>query len=73
MTSARASRQARGQLATQLDAPRRVDGRLGQWVVGILLSIMVLLWVVLVAVVVRAHMRFATYAGCSPSGDGHVN
>ncbi|MDA8315564.1 MAG: hypothetical protein M0010_10385 [Actinomycetota bacterium] len=72
-TSARASSRAREQLATQLGQARRTDGRLGQWVVGVLLSILVVLWVVLVAIVVRARMRFTqSAAGQSPSGEGRA-
>ena len=71
-TSASASRQSRGRLFAQVGEARRTDGRLGQWVVGVLLSILVVLWVVLVAVVVRAHMRFAQSAAGGPSGEGRV-
>ena len=58
-TSTRSARRAGGGLAARLGEARRTDGRLGQWVVGVLVSITVVLCVVLVAVVVRAHMRFA--------------
>ena len=71
-TSARASSRALGGLTAQLAQARRPEGLLGQWVVGVLLSILVVLWVVLVAIVVRAHMRFAQSAGRSPSEDGHM-
>jgi len=72
-TSAGVSSQAREQLAAQLGQARRTDGRLGQWVVGVLLSILVILWVVLVAVVVRARMRFTqSAAGQSTSGEGRA-
>ena len=66
--SARSARHAHGWLAAQLGQARRTDGLLGQWVVGVLVSILVVLWVVLVAVVVRAHMRFAESAGPSEEG-----
>ena len=70
--SASAARQSRGRLFAQIGEARRTDGRLGQWVVGVLLSILVVLWVVLVAVVVRAHMRFAQSSARGPSGEGRV-
>ncbi len=71
-TSARASSRALGGLTAQLAQARRPEGLLGQWVVGVLLSILVVLWVALVAIVVRAHMRFAQSAGRSHPEDGHM-
>jgi hypothetical protein len=60
----RASRALHG-INPSLEQARRPEGQLGQWVVGVLLSILVFLWVVLVSVVVRAHLRFAQSDGRS--------
>lgn len=46
-------------LFARLGEARRSNGLLGQWVVGVLVVAVVLLWVVLVAAVVRLRLRFA--------------
>ena len=45
-----------GVLQTEASRP---DGTIGRWVVAVLLTALVCLWITLVAVVVRLHSRFA--------------
>ena len=50
---------AAGGLVARLGEARRTNGVLGQWVVGVLLAILIVLWIALIAIVVRLRLRFA--------------
>ncbi len=58
-TSVHSRARAGNGLVARLSEARRADGVLGQWVVGVLVGIVIVLWVILVAAVVRVHLRLA--------------